>query len=250
MQRRAFITLFGGAAVAWPFSARAQQSAIPVIGFLSGVSPDGAYVSAVAGFRQGLSENGYTEGANVAIEYRWAEGRYDRLAAMVDDLVRRNVAVIFASASHVGIQAAKAATTTIPIVFTAATDPVQSGFVTSLNRPTGNITGFDLMFYRVEAKRLELFHELVPKIGTIRVIVNRGNPIAATSERNVREAADAFGLRLDVVDASTDEGIDAAFTMLAERQIGGNLRHERSLSEQPGRSGGGARRASWHAHQL
>ena len=221
MKRRQFITLLGGAAAAWPVAVRAQQSAIPVIGFLSGVSPGGAFTSAVAGFLQGLGKTGYTEGINVAIEYRWAEGHYDRLAAMVDDLVRRNVSVIVATASDVGIRAAKAATTTIPIVFTTANDPAESGLVNSLNRPVGNATGLALMFYSVEAKRLELFRELVPKVAAIRVIVNRSNPIAAITERNVREAADLFGLRLDLVDARTDDEIDAAFTMLAERRIDG-----------------------------
>jgi putative ABC transport system substrate-binding protein len=218
MQRRSFIALLGSAAFAWPLAASAQQ---PVIGFLSGVSPGGVYAGAVAGFKQGLAETGYAEGVNVAIEFRWAEGQYDRLPGMVDDLVRRNVSVLFASASDLGIEAAKAATTTIPIVFTTATDPVESGFVTSLNRPAGNITGLNLMFHIVEAKRLELFHEFVPKAGTIRVIVNRSSPVAALSERNVREAADASGLRLDFVDARADQEIEAAFTMLVEKRIGG-----------------------------
>jgi putative tryptophan/tyrosine transport system substrate-binding protein len=221
MQRRSFIALLGGAAFAWPLAAPAQQPAMPVIGFLSGASPGGAYAGAVAGFKQGLAETGYTEGVNVAIEFRWAEGHYDRLPGMVDDLVRHNVSVLFASASDLGIKVAKAATTTIPIVFTTATDPVESGFVTSLNRPAGNITGLNLMFHIVEAKRLELFHEFVPKAGTIRVIVNRSSPVAALSERNVREAADVSGLRLDFVDARTDEEIEAAFTMPVEKRIGG-----------------------------
>jgi len=221
MLRRHFITLVGGTAAAWPLAARALQPAVPVIGFLSGVSPGGVYSGAVAGFKQGLAETGYTEGVNVAIEFRWAEGHYDRLPGMVDDLVRRNVSILFASASDLAIQAAKAATTTIPIVFTTATDPVESGFVTSLNRPAGNITGLNLMFHIVEAKRLELFHEFVPKARTIRVIVNRGSPVAALSERHVREAANASGLQLDFVDARTDEEIEAAFTMLVEKRIGG-----------------------------
>jgi putative ABC transport system substrate-binding protein len=221
MRRRDFLGGLGLAATTWPLDARAQQPPLPVIGFLSGVSPSGAYTGALAGFRRGLAENGYTEGVNVAIEYRWAEGQYDRLAGMADDLVRRNVSVIFASASNVGIRAAKAATKTIPIVFTTATDPVEGGFVTSLNRPSENLTGLDLMFYRVEAKRLELFHELAPNAGTIRVIANRSSPTATATERNLREAADAIGLRLDFVDARSDKDIDAAFEMLAERQIGG-----------------------------
>jgi putative tryptophan/tyrosine transport system substrate-binding protein len=221
MLRRDFITLVGGTAAAWPLAARAQQPVMPVIGFLSGASPGGAYAGAVAGFKQGLTETGYREGVNVAIEFRWAEGHYDRLPGMVDDLVRRNVSVLFASASDLAIKAAKAATTTIPIVFTTATDPVESGFVASLNRPAGNITGLNLMFHIVEAKRLELFHEFVPKAGTIRVIVNRSSPVAALSELHVREAADASGLRLDFVDARTDEEIEAAFTMLVEKRIDG-----------------------------
>ena len=194
---------------------------MPVIGFLSGVSPEGPYASAVAGFRKGLAETGYQEGVNVAIEFRWAEGHYDRLAAMADDLVRRKVSIIFASASNIGIKAAKSATTTIPIVFTTASDPVESGLVTSLNRPAGNITGLTLMFYRVEAKRLELFHELVPNATTVRVIINRSNPIGATTERNLRQAADSFGLKLDFVNGSNERDIEAAFAMLAETHIGG-----------------------------
>src|ERR1700694_1041792 len=220
MHRRKFITQIGGAAITWPLAARAQQPPMPVIGYLSGVSPGGPFAGAVAGFRQGLSENGYTEGVNVAIEYRWAEGNYDRLAGMVDDLVRRKVSVIVASASDVGVRAGKAATTTIPIVFTTGNDPVETGLVSSLNRPAGNVTGVTLLFYRVEAKRMELLHELVPKALTIRAIVNRNNPIVATSERNLQEAAASFGLRLDVVDGSTEKDIDAAFTMLGEKQIG------------------------------
>src|SRR5205807_1082772 len=163
MKRREFIALIGGGATAWSLRALAQQPAIPVIGFLSGASPGGAFARAAAGFLQGLGTAGYSQGVNVVIEYRWAEGHYDRLAAMVDDLVRRNVSVIVAGASDVGIRAAKAATTTIPIIFTTATDPVESGLVSSLNRPVGNATGLNLMSYSVEAKRLELFRELVPK---------------------------------------------------------------------------------------
>jgi putative tryptophan/tyrosine transport system substrate-binding protein len=218
MRRRSFLGGLSLTAAAWPFATRAQQ-AVPVIGFLSGVSPGGAYTGAIAGFRQGLAENGFIEGVNVAIEFRWAGGHYDRLATMADDLVHRNVSIIVASAA--GVQAAKAATTTVPIVFTTASDPVETGLVDSLNRPAGNITGLTLMYYRVEAKRLELFHELVPKAGTIRMILNRSNPVAANSERNVRMAADAVGLRLDFVDARANEDIDAAFAMLAEKQIGG-----------------------------
>jgi putative tryptophan/tyrosine transport system substrate-binding protein len=221
MRRRDFLGGLGLAAATWPIAARAQQPAMPVIGFLSGASPSGAYKGALAGFHRGLAENGFTEGVNVSIEYRWAEGRYERLVGMANDLVRRNVSVIFASASNIGVQAAKAATTTIPIVFTTATDPVESGLVTSLNRPAGNITGLNLMFYVVEAKRLELFHELVPKATTIRVIANLSSPVAALSERNVRQAADAIGLRLDFVDARSDKDIDAAFERLTEQQIGG-----------------------------
>jgi putative tryptophan/tyrosine transport system substrate-binding protein len=220
MKRRDFIKVVAGSTAVWPRVVHAQQPAMPVVGFLSGVSPSGAYAGALAGFHRGLAENGFTEGVNVAVEYRWAEGHYERLAGMADDLVRRNVSVIFANASNLGIQAAKAATTTIPIVFTTATDPVESGLVTSLNRPAGNITGLNLMFYIVEAKRLELFHELVPKATAIRVIANRSNPVAAISERNVRQAADAIGLRLDFVDTRSDSDIDAAFEMLARDQIG------------------------------
>jgi putative ABC transport system substrate-binding protein len=192
---------------------------MPVVGFLNGASPSG-FGTQVTGFLQGLSESGYVEGHNVMIEYRWADGQYDRLPTLAADLVRRNVAVIFASGSDVGIRAAKAATTTIPIVFATATDPIESELVNSLSRPISNVTGVTLLFYRVEAKRLELFHELMPKAGTIGVLVNQSNPTTVVNERNLQAAADALGLRIDFLSASTEDEIEATFTTLARRRIG------------------------------
>src|SRR5215471_2676468 len=173
VRRREVVTLLGGAAIAWPFAARAQQPAMPVIGFLNSASPDG-YAPMVAAFRQGLKETGYIEGQNVAIEYRWAGGQYDRVPALAAELVRRQVAVIVANSP--GVQAVKAAITTIPIVFTTASDPVQIGLVTSLSRPGGNVTGVTELHAEIAPKRLELAHELAPMATTIGVLVNGTDP--------------------------------------------------------------------------
>jgi putative ABC transport system substrate-binding protein len=217
MKRRKFITLLGGAAV-WPLAARAQQPAMPVIGLLGSGSLDG-FASRVEAFRQGLTEAGYIEGQNVSIEYRWADGHYDRLPSMATDLVNRNVAVIVAISNVPAALAAKAATTTIPIVFTIGADPVDFGVVQSLNRPGGNITGVSILSLAVETKKLGLLHELVPKAAMIGILVNPTNPNAKPKVRDMNVAANALGQKILVVEASTEPGIDTAFTILVQKRI-------------------------------
>ena len=217
MNRREFITLVGGAAAAWPLAAGAQQPAMPVIGFLNGGSP-GPYAPYVAAFRQGLKEAGYIEGENVTIEYRWLEGQYDRAPSMAAELVRRQVAVIVANSP--GNLAAKAATTTIPIVFTTAGDPVQLGFVASLSRPGGNLTGVTQLNVEVGPKRLELAHELVPAATIIGLLVNPKNPTAEPITRNLQEASRTLGLKLHVLHASTEREIEKAFATLLQLRAG------------------------------
>jgi len=215
MRRRDFITFLGGAAVGWPLAARAQQPAIPVIGFLSSRSPgDAAYV--VMPFLRGLKAAGYVEGQNVAIEYQWAEGQNDRLAALAADLVNRQVAVIVAGGTS---QQAKAATSTIPIVFTSGGDPVNLGLVVSLNRPGGNITGATFYSGALGAKQLELLRELVPKAKVIGMLVNPSMPSAAPQVKDAQEAARVIGQQIHVVNASSENEFEAAFRTLAQLRV-------------------------------
>ena len=218
MKRREFIALLGGAAAAWPLAARAQQPAMPVIGFLDSRSPD-AFADRLRGFRQGLKDTGYVEGENVAIEYRWAENQFDRLPELAAELVRRQVAVIVASGGAAAAFAAKAATTTIPIVFIVGEDPVRLGLVASLARPGGNLTGINFLSGELTAKRLELLRELVPGAARVAVLVNPANAAnTETTLRDVEPAARAMGLQIQVLNASTSREIDAAFaTIVRER---------------------------------
>ena len=217
MKRREFITLIGGAAVAWPLTGRAQQPALPVVAFIREGSAD-ASARFAAAFRKGLNETGYVEGQNLTVGYHWLEGQYDRLPALMADLVRRQVAVI-ATIGNVTSLAAKAATATIPIVFGVGDDPVKLGLVVSLARPGGNATGINFFVQEVVAKRLRLLHELVPKAVRVAVLVNPRNASAAESTlRGVQEAAPTIGLQTQILNASTIGEIDAAFATLARER--------------------------------
>ena len=219
MRRREFIALVGGASVAWPLAARAQQPALPVVAFINAGSAD-ANPRNVAAFRKGLGETGYVERENVTLEYHWLEGQYDRLPALMADLVRRQVAVIATPASTPAALAAKAATATIPIVFGVGEDPVQLGLVASLARPGGNATGINVLTQEVTAKRLRLLHDLVPKAVRIAVLVNPASAsIAESTIRDTQEAAPTIGLQIQIFNATTIDEIDAAFTALARERL-------------------------------
>ena len=217
MKRRDFIMLVGGAAAAWPLAVLAQQRAIPVIGYLEGLSLVETARN-VAAFRQGLAETGYVEGRNVAIEFRWAEGHFDRLPALAADLVRRRVAVIHTRGANYSAPAAKGATTTIPIVFSTAGDPVKLGLVASLNRPGGNIIGATSSGHELSAKRLDVLHQLVPKAVIIGALTNPANASDEIDAKELDVAANALGLKLLVVNASSTGDIDKAFATFAERR--------------------------------
>jgi ABC-type uncharacterized transport system substrate-binding protein len=220
MKRREFISLVGGAAVAWPFAGRAQQPAMPVVGFINAASPQ-PYARMLSAFLKGLSETGFAEGKNLKIEYRWGQGQIDQLPALATDLVRREVAVIAATGTPAAL-AAKAATATIPIVFETGSDPVQLGLVASLSRPGGNITGIAQLATEVAPKRLELLHEVIPKARIVALFVDpTDRAIFENTTRGVQAAARSFGLELHVLNVSSDGDLEAAFPKLIELRAGG-----------------------------
>jgi len=221
MRRREFITLLGSAA-AWPFAARAQQPTMPVIGFMSGRSPEDS-MHLVTAFRQGLSEAGFVEGQNIAIEYRWGLGQYDRMPALAADLVNRRVAVLVGVGGDISALAAKRATSTIPIVFGTGSDPIKAGMVESLSRPGGNATGYSLLTNQMEPKRLSMLHDLMPGAAVIGVLLNPNFPPAARQLQDIEEAARTIGQRLFVSKASNDVELSAAFTSLVQQQVGALL---------------------------
>jgi putative ABC transport system substrate-binding protein len=223
IRRRDFITLIGGVAAAWPLSARAQQAVVPVVGYLNGQSRDGLLPRLTA-FLDGLREQGFIEGRNVMIEYRFADGQYNRLSALAADLVDRHVSVIASGGSTEASIAAKSATSTIPIVFSMGSDPVEIGLVASLNRPGGNITGFTNLNVALLSKRFEVLHELVPKADVIAVLQNASNPVTTDVERSeVQSAARLLGVRPVVLNASTASEIEAAFATLIRERVGALL---------------------------
>src|SRR5262245_860444 len=218
LKRREFITLLGGGAAVWPFAAQAQQPAMPVIGDLRARSPEDT-THLVAAFRRGLAENGYVEGQNVAIEYRWARGQVDRLAALAAELAGRSVAILVATGGESAALAAKAATSTIPIVFSMG-DPVKAGLAASYNRPGGNATGINLLTDTLEPKRLGLLHELMPQAATIAFLLNPDFPSAEDQSKDMQEAARAIGLHIHALRANTDREIETAFETVAQHRIG------------------------------
>ena len=216
MRRREFITLLGSGAVAWPLAARAQQPATPVIGFLRASTAAGS-AHLLAALRRGLNELGFVEGENLTIEYRWAEGQSARLPALAADLVSRPVAVIIAGASEASI-AAKAATSTIPIVFVTAADPISSGLVASLNRPGGNATGVSYLTSALGAKRLELVHQMVPAAKSVAVLMNPGNPTSGPLMRDVQAGAQVLGLQIQVTTVTNGDDLESVFAHLAQQR--------------------------------
>jgi putative tryptophan/tyrosine transport system substrate-binding protein len=218
MRRREVITLLGSAVATWPLMVRAQQPAMPVIGFLGSPSAP-EWEPFVIAFQRGLKETGYVEGENVAIEYHWADGQYDRLPALATDLVRRQVVVIFAAGSPAPVDAAKAATTAIPIVFALGADPVHFGLVASLNRPGGNVTGVNFLTADLGEKALGLIRDLAPSVAIGAMLVNPNNPNAESVARNARATALSVGLQFHILDAGTAREIDTAFASIVERGV-------------------------------
>ena len=221
MRRREFISLLGGAAAVWPFAARAQQSPLPLVGFVNSSSAQAQALVAVA-YRRGLEETGFIEGKNVLIESRWADGQYNRLTELIDDLIKRNVAVIMAGGPPAA-DAAKKATSTIPVVFTTGDDPVLMGLVSSINRPGGNVTGVHVFFSEVESKKLGLLRELVPNVGLIAALVNPTFPSAKAQTQELQTAAEKLGQRLQIITASNERDLDAAFASMKQLQVTATL---------------------------
>jgi putative ABC transport system substrate-binding protein len=222
MRRREFISFLGGAAAAWPIAARAQQPAMPVVGFLRPIPPT-AYPETLDAFKQGLGEVGYAEGRHVIIEHRWSAGHYEQLSTLAAELAQRRVSVIFTGGGAVTALAAKAATKTIPTVFVVGDDPIRAGIVSSINRPEGNITGITLFAFTLEMKKLELLAELAPLAGTIAVLRNPNAPEAESQAIAIKTAAEKLGRQLHVLSASTEDEIDAAFAALPKLRVGALL---------------------------